>query len=77
MTVNTRVMFRITLYYLPCQAISLPQAYGSAARERFEQYGHSFTHDSHQAIPHNPDQSTNERKPYEKEDTPTLDYDAS
>lgn len=25
MTVNTRVMFRITLYYLPRQAISLPQ----------------------------------------------------
>ncbi|KAJ8114882.1 hypothetical protein OPT61_g3334 [Boeremia exigua] len=26
MTVNTRVMFRITLYHLPCQAISLPSS---------------------------------------------------
>ena len=26
MTVNTRVMFRITLYYVPCQAISLPRS---------------------------------------------------
>lgn len=26
MTVNTKVMFRITLYYVPCQAISLPRS---------------------------------------------------
>ena len=70
MTVNTRVMFRITLYYVPCQAISLPRSmallHPLGAGER------QSPRTSHSQL-----QTSAEGNGLQRKGTPTLDYAAS
>jgi hypothetical protein len=61
MTVNTRVMFRITLYYVPCQAISLSL---SSLRLRFSSWKVTTT-------------SYRNKETVDKGRPPELDYAAS